>query len=117
MMKTNTERIFSQFRNYKATGVSKSRNPQYVRPLHYQAYVLRFWQEPNADNETAVWRFTLINTTTNSEYGFANFQELVAFLENGLRDPNLNRYQPEEVLSGNCFPNNDQQSKAELGCN
>lgn len=44
-------------------------------------------------------------------------EALVAFLENGLRDPNLNRYQPEEVLSGNCFPNNDQQSKAELGCN
>jgi cytochrome c peroxidase len=42
---------------------------------------------------------------------------LVAFLENGLRDPDLIRYQPEEILSGNCFPNNDRQSKAELGCN
>lgn len=43
--------------------------------------------------------------------------DLLAFLENGLRDPDLMRYVPEEVLSGNCFPNNDIQSQIELGCN
>lgn len=43
-------------------------------------------------------------------------EDLVTFLETGLRDPNLARYVPEEVLSGNCFPNNDHQSKHELGC-
>lgn len=43
-------------------------------------------------------------------------EALVQFLETGLRDPDLNRYMPDEVLSGNCFPNNDRQSKAELGC-
>lgn len=42
---------------------------------------------------------------------------LVAFMENGLKDPNLDRFVPEEVLSGNCFPNNDPQSRADLGCN
>ncbi len=42
---------------------------------------------------------------------------LVAFLENALTDPDMNRYMPTEVLSGNCFPNNDQQSKNDLGCN
>ncbi len=43
-------------------------------------------------------------------------QDLVSFLENGIYDPNLNRYMPHEVLSGNCFPNNDLISKVELGC-
>ncbi len=42
--------------------------------------------------------------------------DLLVFLENGLRDPNLERYVPEEVLSGNCFPNNDLFSRIELGC-
>ena len=41
---------------------------------------------------------------------------LVEFLENGLFDPNMNRYVPEEVLSGNCFPNNDPISRIQLGC-
>ncbi|MEM9897031.1 MAG: DNA topoisomerase IV subunit B [Bacteroidota bacterium] len=33
--------------------------------------------------------------------------QLVSFLDRGLTDPNLNRYVPEHVLSGNCIPNND----------
>lgn len=41
---------------------------------------------------------------------------LVTFLENGLRDPDLNRYVPEQVLSGNCFPNNDPLSQQDLNC-
>ena len=41
---------------------------------------------------------------------------IVSFLASGLRDPNLNRYVPALTLSGNCFPNNDILSKAELGC-
>lgn len=43
--------------------------------------------------------------------------ELVQFLETGLRDPNLERYVPGAVLSGNCFPNNDQEARYDLGCN
>ena len=42
--------------------------------------------------------------------------DIVSFLENALRDPNLERFVPAGVLSGNCFPNNDVLSKAELGC-
>ncbi len=41
---------------------------------------------------------------------------IAAFVENGLRDPNLLRYQPLSIRSGNCFPNNDIQSKADLEC-
>ncbi|MGE5356316.1 MAG: cytochrome-c peroxidase [Deltaproteobacteria bacterium] len=43
--------------------------------------------------------------------------QLTDFLENGLYDPNLIRYKPGFILSGNCFPNNDNQSRADLGCN
>lgn len=41
---------------------------------------------------------------------------LTAFLETGLYDDNLDRYVPEFVLSGNCFPNNDILSRAQMGC-
>jgi cytochrome c peroxidase len=40
-----------------------------------------------------------------------------AFLENGLHDPNLKRYEPESLPSGNCFPFNDPLAANELGCN
>ncbi|MEL6924665.1 MAG: cytochrome c peroxidase [Bacteroidota bacterium] len=42
--------------------------------------------------------------------------DITSFLEKSLRDPNLDRYVPAMVLSGNCYPNNDVLSKAELGC-
>lgn len=43
--------------------------------------------------------------------------DLVEFLENGLYDPNLKRYAPDQILSGNCFPNNDPLSRMDMGCN
>ncbi|MGJ8683114.1 MAG: cytochrome-c peroxidase [Nonlabens sp.] len=43
-------------------------------------------------------------------------QDLVFFIENSLYDSYLSRYVPESVLSGNCFPNADAQSKLDLGC-
>ncbi len=42
--------------------------------------------------------------------------DLTEFLANGLHDPNLDRYVPDAVLSGNCFPNNDPMSRVQLGC-
>ena len=42
--------------------------------------------------------------------------DLAHFLAHGLYDSNLERYVPEEILSGNCFPNNDPLSRAHLGC-
>jgi len=42
--------------------------------------------------------------------------DLVEFLANGLYDPNMLRYKPEVTMSGNCFPNNDAQSKEDMGC-
>lgn len=43
-------------------------------------------------------------------------RDISDFIENGLHDPNLLRYVPESLPSGNCFPNNDAVSKSDLGC-
>lgn len=43
--------------------------------------------------------------------------ELTEFLENGLYDPGLARYLPDHNLSFLCFPNNDPQSRKDMGCN
>jgi len=42
--------------------------------------------------------------------------DLTEFLTNGLYDPNLIRYKPSQVMSGNCFPNNDLTSQLDMGC-
>ena len=41
---------------------------------------------------------------------------LVEFLRYGLYDGNMERYMPDAVLSGNCFPNNDPVSQTDMGC-
>ncbi len=47
----------------------------------------------------------------------AEMDDLTDFLENALYDPNLKRYAPAQVMSGNCFPNNDMPSRLDMGCN
>jgi len=42
--------------------------------------------------------------------------DLTLFLERSLHDPNLKRYKPDMLPTGNCFPNSDDISKADLGC-
>jgi len=42
--------------------------------------------------------------------------DLVAFVRDALYDPNLIRYVPASVPSGNCIPNNDDQSRIDRGC-
>lgn len=42
--------------------------------------------------------------------------DLKAFVEDGLYDPDIIRYRPAEIRSGNCFPNNDPLSNQETGC-
>ncbi len=43
--------------------------------------------------------------------------DLTVFIENALYDPNLQRYDPNRLPSGFCFPNNDRQTKLDLDCN
>ena len=42
--------------------------------------------------------------------------DLVAFLETGLYDADLARYEPQVLPSGNCFPVNDAEARDDLGC-
>lgn len=42
--------------------------------------------------------------------------ELTAFIEVSLYDPNLVRYQPDSLPSESCFPNNDPISRVDLDC-
>lgn len=42
---------------------------------------------------------------------------LTAFIETGLHDPALDRYVPGSLPSGQCFPNHDETSRFDLGCN
>jgi cytochrome c peroxidase len=43
-------------------------------------------------------------------------RQLTAFVEEALYDPNLDRYVPYALPSGNCFPVADPLSKQQLGC-
>lgn len=42
---------------------------------------------------------------------------LIDFLTNALHDGNMNRYIPDSIQSGLCFPNNDPESRIDIGCN
>ena len=67
-------------------------------------------QHPQVDLHELDYRFMPVDLTEDE---IAN---LVLFLENSLRDPNLMRYVPESLPSGNCPINNDEVSRQELGC-
>lgn len=67
-------------------------------------------QHPQVDLHELDYRFTPLDLTEDE---IAN---LVLFLENSLRDPNLMRYVPNSLPSGNCPINNDEVSRQELGC-
>ena len=64
----------------------------------------------NIENGNLSEKFRPVDLTTQE------VDDLVAFLENSLHDANLERYVPASVLSGNCIPNNDERSRAEMGC-
>lgn len=67
-------------------------------------------ENPNVSNDQLSEKFKPIDITTEER------EALLAFLQEGLRDPNLLRFKPDQVLSGNCFPNNDYDSQVDLGC-
>jgi cytochrome c peroxidase len=68
-------------------------------------------ENSNVPNFQLALQFKPLNLTD------AEIDALTDFIENGLYDPNLMRYQPDYVMSGHCIPNNDPQAKIDLGCN
>lgn len=67
-------------------------------------------ENPNIPNDRLSPFFQPLDLTPEER------QDLLAFLRDGLYDPNIQRFVPTSVGSGNCFPNNDPVSRAELGC-
>lgn len=67
-------------------------------------------ENPRVSNDRLSEKFLPLNLTELEK------SQLVAFLEKSLTDPDLGRYGVSSLLSGNCFPNNDQQSRRDLGC-
>lgn len=51
------------------------------------------------------------------ELNLLELGQITAFIESALYDPELDRYVPDHVQSGLCFPNNDPISREEMGCN
>jgi len=43
-------------------------------------------------------------------------QQITLFIESSLNDPSLSRFLPDYLPSGQCFPNNDAESKGDLDC-
>lgn len=78
--------------------------------------VIEYKNQANSENEMVLQdqlssNFVPLNLTE------IEIDQLTLFIENGLYDDNLQRYVPENIPSGNCFPNADSNSSADLGCN
>jgi hypothetical protein len=63
-----------------------------VRPLHYRSYLLRIWEErsppdrvPNSSSPIGWWRFSLEDPHSGARLGFADFDQLIAFLKNQIQ--------------------------------
>lgn len=67
-------------------------------------------ENPNVPNSLLSDKFKPIDITETER------EALLQFLLKSLRDPNLTRFKPDAVPSGNCFPNNDYDSQVDLGC-
>ncbi|MBK9716756.1 MAG: hypothetical protein IPO85_04430 [Saprospiraceae bacterium] len=67
-------------------------------------------ENPDVPTERLDPQFQPLNLTSTE------IDDLLEFLENGLYDDNLVRYKPYFTQSGFCFPNNDPQSKKDMGC-
>ena len=67
-------------------------------------------ENPNVPAAQISSKFKPLNLTAGE------IDDIVAFLTTALRDPNLHRYEPGNLLSGQCFPMNDPLSRSDLGC-
>lgn len=52
------------------------------KPIDYRVYMLRFWLEGNQSADPApAWRFSLEDPHTGDRFGFADCEDLYAFLD------------------------------------
>jgi len=67
-------------------------------------------ENSNVPSSQLAEHFVPLNLTENE------IDQLTAFISSALNDPNLMRYQPTALPSGNCTPFNDPIAKLDLGC-
>jgi hypothetical protein len=66
------------------------------KPARYQAMLLTFWEEQSQSSaQEPVWRFRVQELYTRQKYGFATFEELVAFLQSKMVKANAEPDQNE----------------------
>jgi len=55
--------------------------------LHYRSYVLRFWEERASGCAQPIgqWRFSLEDPHSGARLGFADVDQLIAFLKNQIQ--------------------------------
>jgi len=68
-------------------------------------------ENPNVPSSQLAEGFTPLGLTDDE------ISKIEAFIKFSLHDPNLDRFVPSSTISGNCFPNNDEVSQSDLGCN
>ncbi len=56
--------------------------------LHYRSYVLRLWEErpPGRAQPIGQWRFSLEDPHNGARLGFADIDQLIAFLKNQMQN-------------------------------
>lgn len=77
--------------------------------------ILRYKNEAVAENP-AVPQSQLAEEFHPLNLTDEEIEDLAAFIEYGLYDRNLQRYVPNSIPSGFCFPNNDSHSAQQMGC-
>lgn len=68
-------------------------------------------ENPNVPESQLAAEFKPLNLTEKQIKAIADF------IENALNDPDLSRYVPNILPTNQCFPNNDEFTKQDLGCN
>ena len=57
------------------------------KPPRYRSYLITMWEERSGDTEVSVeWRFRMEDPHTGQRRGFANFEALVAALQQEIDD-------------------------------
>lgn len=77
---------------------------------------LIIYKQNGIPQNTEVPQQNLASQFGNTQLSEQEINDMVQFIKNSLKDPDLNRYVPEAINSGFCFPNNDEGSRVDLGC-
>jgi len=56
-------------------------------PAHYISFLLRLWQ--TQDRGRIIWRASLESPGSGEKRGFANIEELIAFLRHQIENPEI----------------------------